>query len=580
MDALVIKQPASGVPDATAQASPSGPADGKDTSTGEPIIRRPEDMTDPSTPNTTPSSSASPPVSSILEIYPDLTLRSEAEAQLPAADTKVERRYEAIRYLLTERFNLPPAELPGSAAEFPKRTTPEGVKAEFVSVFSIIQAEGFNDPTLGRGTTPGVGDILIPAGGTPEQYHLIAKPFVAAAGNAVNEYNANKTLYDAVYDKLRDIAKVPYSEINVPGIDFKSTIYLSQIAEVTRRLIENRVKSDDPQLGQYIVNALAVTLGGGVDRRASAINIDLPSLDDDVSADICPDNVYALSAIYFAAMLEDLKFFAVADKVQEQFMTGMVPLSRGPGGQAVYDYMKSAKDRLTEFERRSVYARTFGLAQGSIDEQMPNTQFSDVWIRFLSAVSGFKRQSEYQRTLVTNQQVFKSARDLAVNLSLHGFGIAHFAAVELQKLIRDVKTMLSYPDIVAAYGVRDVWQLTERVSQLYIGGSVNSVRQRTMAQSGARIMTWLGDNARTLVAGNDYGTLISNLNQGTIVDDVERWLAVTGTVDSTIEKYAEPVLVTNQPTVPQTFSLNAASDQLRNALSQMGNLGAANMPQA
>src|SRR5262249_10669230 len=170
--------------------------------------------------------------------------------------------------------------------------------------------------------------------------------------------------------------------------------------------------------------------------------------------------VRALSLIYFSAMLEELKFFAVMDKVVDQFMSGMLPIKRGPAGDPLYAYHRNAQIRINEFERRGLYARSFGVAQGSVDEPLPNREFSDMWIRFLSAASAFGRETAItERRSVTREQVFKSARDLAVNLSLHGFGLAHFAAIELQELINTIKAALSHPDILAAYGTRDVWQL-------------------------------------------------------------------------------------------------------------------------
>ena len=83
---------------------------------------------------------------------------------------------------------------------------------------------------------------------------------------------------------------------------------------------------------------------------------------------------------------------------------------------------------------------------------------------------------------VTTKTVAKAATDLAVNLSLHGYGVGYFAAVELQKFVREVLSMLSRQEVMAAYGTTTVWQLVERVSELYLGGSVNGVRHRTMAR--------------------------------------------------------------------------------------------------
>jgi hypothetical protein len=357
-----------------------------------------------------------------------------------------------------------------------------------------------------------------------------------------------------------------------------SVIFSQQLAEVTRRLKELGVRDDDPQLFNKFSNAFALTLGGSVVQRASQIAIDLPNLDDNVQADIVKDNVLAVSALYFSAQLEELKFFAVADKVAEQFETSMIPMSRGAGGEAIYRYMRDATNRFTEAERRGIYARAFGFAQGSVDEPMPNREFADLWIRFLSAVSVFTREEGITvRRAITSQQVFKNARDLAVNISLHGYGIAHFAAVELQDLIKSLLKMLSFPDVLAAYGVTDIWQLVERVSGLYLGGSVNSVRQRTLAQSGSAIIKWLAENQPVLANASAVSV---HLNKD-LVSNVERWLAVTGTDDQATEKYFEPVSMAQQPTIP-TMSFNGVPEALQNilpkvtngAFGQLPNLGA------
>src|SRR5262249_28643687 len=98
-----------------------------------------------------------------------------------------------------------------------------------------------------------------------------------------------------------------------------SVVFAQQLAEVVRRLREQGVGFDDPLLRAKFQNAFNLVLGGSVAQRSSQININLPDLDDNVQADIIKDNVVAVSAIYFAAQLEDLKLIAVAEKVAEQF---------------------------------------------------------------------------------------------------------------------------------------------------------------------------------------------------------------------------------------------------------------------
>jgi hypothetical protein len=358
---------------------------------------------------------------------------------------------------------------------------------------------------------------------------------------------------------------------DTPGV----TVVARQLSEVSRRLVEEQASADDPQLKVRVTALLSVVLGDSISGRASAIEVDLPNLEDETQATILRDNVISCAPIYMAAMLEDYNMFRAAHTISDQFMQGMVPLSRGPGGNALYDFIRDTPNRFTEVERRTIYAQVLGLAQGSVEVQLPNREFADLWIRFLSAVSLNNRQNGAQfvnsrlvttGALVTPEQVFKAAKDLAVNLSLHGYGIGYFAGIELQKLIRTVKTMLSFPDIIAAYGVRDIWQLVERVSQIYLGGSVNGVRQRTMAQTGANIIQFLADKAGVL-----SGALV-NLDTTAINSDVERWLAVTGTDDNMVDKYSAPVAVTQQPTIPMTFGSGQGMELVRNALQQVGGM--------
>ena len=160
-------------------------------------------------------------------------------------------------------------------------------------------------------------------------------------------------------------------------------------------------------------------------------------------------------------------------------------------------------------------------------------------------------------------------------MSLHGYGIAHFAAVEMQNLIRQMKEMLSRPELLTAYGVNDVWQLNDRVSQLYLNGSVNGVRNRTMAKTGADIIQWLAQRAPLLASVSLPKTL--DFLDDDLVFNVDRWLAVTGTGDTAVEKYTEPIDLL-QPTVPaMPISGGAPAWRVRSTLDRLG-LGAMPTP--
>jgi|tagenome__1003787_1003787.scaffolds.fasta_scaffold20989729_9 hypothetical protein len=521
--------------------------------------------------------------------------------------------YNAVRFLLVNRFAfnepIPPAPaIPPAGDTLPDILTSvsEGGRVYFVSVAGILISQGFTEPLLGKprsalGPEDKVfeSDVIYerrvkafkadPANKSkdiPARESLdVGRAFVEQTVSAVKEFQSDDAMFVAVYEALKKEGTV----VDAAAGKTTFTILARQVAEVSEQLVDQEADPHDPQLSHMIGDALSAILGKTLQGRFSATDIDLPDLEEGSQADVIADNVSALSAVYFAAMLEDLKFFAVADKVVEQFMSGMVPVSRGTAGDALYDYFKEAPDRLTEMERRGLYARAFGLAQGSVDEPMPNREFSDLWIRFLSGVNLINRQSTAERLVVTNEYVFKNARDLAVNLSLHGYGAAHFAAVELQKLVKDVKRMLSFADVLNAYGVRDYNQLIERVSALYLGGPVNGVRQRTMATTGSQIIQFLAEKGPEL-SGSDSSKVRFLVAAVPATDDerlilklsnnVDKWLAVNGTGDATVDRYAEPVAVTQQPTIPAMFNGNGAAgfDAIRDAMAKVGNLGPAQIP--
>jgi hypothetical protein len=493
--------------------------------------------------------------------------------------------YNAVRFLLQRDYAfddkaLPPPEDDNEGEQLENlldNLPNNAARGEFLAVAGLLLAEGWKDPTFGKSkfqlTAPGdIRDNLDKsASPSTAQAVLIAAGFVGRVVEAVKEYKTNADLFNAVHERLLKASTVTRGSKKVAELGAR------QLAEITRQLLADGITAGDSQLSPRFDRALATSLSGAVEGRSSAIDVDLPDLEEGTESDIIVDNVMALSAVYFSAMLEELKYFAVMDKVVEQFQKGALPVSRGKGGDKLYDYIRSAHERMTEVDRRELYARSFGLAQGSVEEAMPNRDFNDVWIRFLSAVSFNNREKDStERKMTSDEQVFKSGRDLAVNLSLHGYGLAHFAAVELQNHIKFIKETLSARDILQAYGVRDIWQLIERSSNMYLGGAVNSVRQRTMAQAGSKIIQWLAGQAGNLTGSGQRLNLDAEIRTY-----AERWLAVTGTPDTTVERFSEPVALQQQRTIPD-FGQMAGGDALRDALSKIGDMthlnGAGTLP--
>ena len=415
----------------------------------------------------------------------------------------------------------------------------------------------------------------------PPAYHLsAARPaydpsedrrrqhFGKALFTAQGEYATNKPLFDAVLPILVKLGEQgPQDEVKAV-----------EWARVVRNLLKRGIAEGESQLGRKVDEALNSIQNVGDDLPPSLIGIDLPDLEEEGTTDheIVEDNIRALQPAYFSAMFEELKVYQVVDKLLELFQNGILPIGKGdPGGagDSLFKYWKETANRVSEAERRSFYARTLGFVGGD-DSSMPNREFNDLWMRFVSGVSSFIRQNNVDDLLrtkipgaISQQQVRKAGRDLAANLSLHGYGMAHFMATELQKQIKDAIKLLSEDDIKNAYGARDMWQVIDQVATLELGGSKNSVRYRTMAASGAIIMAWLAQRSRDL-SRTSFGSILDmeeirnpsprpNGFKATIsptdfdlVNACEQWLAVTGTQDEQVEDYAQPKEAPNMTSKP------------------------------
>lgn len=544
------------------------------------------------------------------ELYPDLHDGSGTDtgARRDPKNLARHRLYGAVLHLFKLHFDIAPARLGPTEArqdpngdwsvsyalkpwEFPGAadTLTLGEKVRFLAVYGRLTAENRDDPSFGKGHLGRAGSsetFLV----LPDLINLspddrgrvrVVQGFVTAFVEAVERYFANKSLYEKVYTVLLERGKAP----SASGDTQTATVFAAQLSTVVDRLAEQKVGPDHPQLRVIIDNAISQAVAGGTQGKASAIDIDLPDLEEQASVSILDHNVRSLAVVYFAAQLEDARYFTVADKVVEQFGAGMLPISRGSAGDNLYEFLRNSHLRFTEVDRRGMYARAFGFAQGGVEEALPNRDFGDLWIRALSAVSAYARQVQGMPTFtgqkgenmyfnvnsqpirVNPSQVHKALQDLAVNLSLHGYGMAHFAAVELQDTVKKVLGMLSHPDVLSAYGVRDPFQLIERVAQSFLNSSVNTMGQRVKAQSGSRIIQWLADRSAVLSAPVTPSQAI--LSEPELVNNVEKWLAVTGTIDATVDQYSEPVAVRSQPTIP-SMSLGTVPDALKNVLDAAG----------
>lgn len=224
---------------------------------------------------------------------------------------------------------------------------------------------------------------------------------------------------------------------------------------------------------------------------------------------IVAENLRAMGPMIMAAMFEELKVFQVVDKLVELFQAGLLPI-QGSAGDKLLMYWREGANRLSEAERRDLYALALGIPGGE-PAGIGNRDFDALWLRFVSAVSAIPRRQPPLR---------KAARDLVGSLSQHRFGPA---ARRLRADVDAVDRLLREPDIQRAFGARDMWQLIDRVATDQLGGARNSARHRRLAKDGATIVAWLAANLPRIEGAKGL------LPDEQLVKACQRWLVDRGT---------------------------------------------------
>jgi hypothetical protein len=310
----------------------------------------------------------------------------------------------------------------------------------------------------------------------------------------------------------------------------------------------------------------------GADRPLHEISIDLPDLEAQTDYQVVGDNIRLMGPMIFASMFDELKAFQVVDKLIDMSRSGVISLTKGKAGTRLYNYWREAPNRMNEQERQTFYAMTLGIPTGQPGVQV-NKDFQDLWMRFVSSVSTLVRESRFDQLLrqtspvaINQQQVKKAARDLAANMSLYGYGMAFYAAVDLQTQINEMIELLSDKDLMATVGARDMWGVIDQIAQVELGGARNSSKYRTLATCGAIITRWLADNLNRLkdptlpmINLQDVEnpptrpsgqTATSNPTDYDLVNACELWLADSAMNEDRVEEMSQPRESPQQPSRP------------------------------
>ncbi len=344
-------------------------------------------------------------------------------------------------------------------------------------------------------------------------------------------------------------------------------------ANVVRKLVADRITENDSFLETKIEATFESTTGIQDGGPLSSMEIMLPDLEEAVDVEIVKDNLYAVQAIYFFMMLEEAGLPQVIDYISEAWRRGAITLGRGAAGDALYKHHRTAPERLSEVERRNFFMGTFGSPGGDPNYGRDNGLFYELMLRTTSSVSNYFRKFSTDNVFLSQETIRKACRELAANLSVNGYGMAHYTAVELQQTILDYRDLLSDPEVLRAFGSRDMWQVIDQINSNYLGGLRNTYRYRVQAHSGAIVIRWLANNHDRLVGRSGMDVISTEVlrsphlravsgNKPLItptdwdfVNACEQWLAVGGVQEDSRDHYSQAIespAISSKPTaMPQ-----------------------------
>ena len=197
-------------------------------------------------------------------------------------------------------------------------------------------------------------------------YSLFKKRSVVSVQSQIDTGALNPSIIGSIRPDASIANRVAEIEPQVPGAaDKLFALSARTLAQIVRRLVADRVTANDTWLTSRLEGAFNLLTGSTEGAPPSALEIDLPDLEEDVDIEIVKENLNAVQAIYFSYQLEEMRMYQVVERIVELFRQGLLPLSRGRVGDYLYKYYQKAAERITESERRDLYFRCFGAPGGN-----------------------------------------------------------------------------------------------------------------------------------------------------------------------------------------------------------------------
>ncbi|HSP67000.1 MAG TPA: hypothetical protein VLN48_04695 [Bryobacteraceae bacterium] len=364
----------------------------------------------------------------------------------------------------------------------------------------------------------------------------------------------------------------------------QGAIIYQQLASVARYVVANG--QEVPVASALFPSQVRIGMDGYVSGPPPAETLDIPPLTgpSGPEGELDQQNMLAFSTVYAIKNLDEMGVYKAVDWQVEDFLNGLLASGHDSVGRKLDAWFWRRRDRMTEADRFAVFSRMLGSAGGDVPKEIqPNFDFHDRLMGFTSAVAEFYRQQQVSdlftttlnrgRTLsLTMENVRQKGHDLASNMSLYGYGYAHFAARRLNADLGAAFDVLQDSQLQRLLGVTNPYQVIEKTFTQRMGKSPDIVRLRTMAESGKAILdivarnfnAWTSASGAPLFPDLSGGVVVGGLannNQGPssdislddtlkLIRNVQFFHAVNGIQDTQVDTYARPALKAYEPSIP------------------------------
>ena len=332
--------------------------------------------------------------------------------------------------------------------------------------YGLMRIDSVPTPDVHADTTPSPGGFIVMPDTKDSRWHATSQGFYSALGEA-----------RGMLGLARLVLPILAAEGDPDGRSGKPPeVMAEEAATVLRELKRRGIGVDEIHLRRRVNEALNrfqhIDEPGPYSRTVTSdAGINPPDLESVERYNLMPDNIRLMGVMIVASMFDEIRAFQSLEYIVEASQRGDLVLGSSDVGQWLFNYWRDTPNRLSDLERRTFCAQTIGVPGGEPGTRR-NSDFQPLMMHMCSNISkliGMHREAE-QPAYIFQQRARKSCRDLAANLSLHGYGMAYYAAGELQKQLNFVIDVLGHPEIRANFAARDMWQVVDQINTLHRAG--------------------------------------------------------------------------------------------------------------